>query len=172
MEENHVITNCVHCSINIKAPSNMAGHKAKCPNCGELIVIGLNKQYVTYNDVHREEPPKTPVVKSHIDISGIYFKASRHRRYNNGKWDGSENKNCLRAFEIKSDPKYDGSYLVTLTSLDGINPHWGDNIQMSPKRMEVISSSDKMIELRGFGSDPMQPSGLPRYKKTMAFTST
>lgn len=32
---------------------------------------------------------------------------------------------------------------------------WGNNVQMSPKRMHVVRMTDECVELRGFGTDTM-----------------
>lgn len=38
-------------------------------------------------------------------------------------------------------------------NIDGLHPFWGNNIQMAPKRMRIISLHDNIIELRGYGYD-------------------
>ena len=37
----------------------------------------------------------------------------------------------------------------------GKHPVWGNNFQMAPKRMKIVSQNSTKIELRGFGNDPM-----------------
>ncbi len=32
---------------------------------------------------------------------------------------------------------------------------WGNNVQMAPKQMRVVNVKDNIVELRGFGFDPM-----------------
>lgn len=99
-------------------------------------------------------PGVSPDGSNAIDISDIYFVASDHKRYENGNWTEGDNKGCGRAIEVKADPDSD-NYLVTLYNLDGVNPRWGNNIQIAPKRMRIVTSSDGEITMRGYGSDPM-----------------
>lgn len=37
--------------------------------------------------------------------------------------------------------------------MDGVHPFWQNNIQMAPKRMKIVSVSDNIVELRGYGYD-------------------
>lgn len=37
--------------------------------------------------------------------------------------------------------------------MDGKHPLWQNNIQMAPKRMKIVSVSDNIVELRGYGYD-------------------
>lgn len=38
-------------------------------------------------------------------------------------------------------------------NMDGVHPFWQNNIQMAPKRMKIVSVSDNIVELRGYGYD-------------------
>lgn len=38
-------------------------------------------------------------------------------------------------------------------NMDGKHPLWQNNIQMAPKRMKIVSVSDNIVELRGYGYD-------------------
>ena len=50
-------------------------------------------------------------------------------------------------------------YIVTIYNLDGVHPMWGNNVQMSPKPMEVVSQSNNKVELRGYPVLAMTPFG-------------
>ena len=39
--------------------------------------------------------------------------------------------------------------------MDGIHPLYGNNIQMASKQMKIVSVYEDMVELRGWGYDPM-----------------
>lgn len=94
--------------------------------------------------------------KPEIDLSDVYFVSSDHIRYQNGQrvsgphgYGGPK-----RAIKIESDIQGQDGYTVTLYNLDGDHPVWGNNVQMAPKPMKVISSTDSQIVLRGYGEDP------------------
>ncbi|BDW77207.1 hypothetical protein BFINE_30020 [Bacteroides finegoldii DSM 17565] len=63
------------------------------------------------------------------------------------------NYGCNRRFVIEKNIEGGEGYTVTLYNLDGLHPLWKDNIQMAPKRMRIISTSDNIVELRGYGYD-------------------
>jgi len=88
------------------------------------------------------------------DDSYIYFVSRTHNRYENSVMVSKPNVEAKRA--IKLEPNINGNegYTVTIYNLDG-NSVWGDNIQMAPKPMQVISSSKDKTILRGYGYDPI-----------------
>lgn len=49
-------------------------------------------------------------------------------------------------------------YTVTMYNLDGVHPLWGNNIQMAPKQMRIVNVDNNIVELRGFGVDPLNAS--------------
>lgn len=99
-------------------------------------------------------------------MDNIYFKSTRHQRYTNGCEIG-ELQVCNRAVEIKKNTAgcegynipIGKGYIVTIYNLDGIHPMWGNNVQMSPKPMEVISQTETKLELRGYPVLAMTPFG-------------
>lgn len=89
-----------------------------------------------------------------FDISDIYFESSDHMRYENGSHVSGPHGGARRA--VKVEPNIEGKrgYTVTTYNLDGNHPLWGNNIQMAPKQMEVIETTDNKTVLRGYGEDP------------------
>lgn len=85
-------------------------------------------------------------------LDNFTFISNDHSRYENGKIVSASNPNCNRVIEIK---RIDAEevFLVTIYNLDGDHPVWQNNIQMSPKRMKIISFNNKTINLLGIGSD-------------------
>ena len=81
------------------------------------------------------------------------FDSSDHIRYQNGVDVSGHNYNCYRRFKIEKNISGQEGYTITLYNLDGQHPFEGNNVQMSPKRMRIISSLNNMIEFRGYGHD-------------------
>lgn len=150
-----IVTHCQSCGVRIQAPANMAGHSANCPRCGKEFVVGLitttERPDIDQADLDESFTP----IEASIDISHLYYESRDHRRYNSGEWDGSDNKGCGRAIEVKTHPEFSNSYLVTVYNLDGVHPVWGTNVQIAGKRMRVTESDNTHITLRGHGLDPM-----------------
>ena len=101
-----------------------------------------------------------------FDLSNITFVSNSHQRYENGipvkglqKSKRSikieENINGCEGYSIKGG---DG-YIVTIFNLEGNHPLWGNNIQMTPKPMRIISKSSEKIVLRGYRVEAMTPFG-------------
>lgn len=87
-------------------------------------------------------------------IDGILnFESSDHVRFENGKAASSHNLGCHRRIEFRKDIEGDIGYTVTVYNLDGVHPLWQNNIQMSPKKMKIVSVYDRIVELRGYGCD-------------------
>ena len=83
----------------------------------------------------------------------VSFDTSDHIRFQNGMDVSGHNYGCNRRFVIEKNIEGGEGYTVTLYNLDGLHPLWKDNIQMAPKRMRIISTSDNIVELRGSGYD-------------------
>lgn len=87
----------------------------------------------------------------------MVFKSSSHQRFENGSA-VNDLQVCNRSIQIddssngcsgyKSVDK-DG-YIVSIINLDHNHPHWGDNYQMSPKPMRLISKTETTVVLRGY----------------------
>lgn len=97
-----------------------------------------------------------------IDISSIKFHSDDHIRYENGRvavTSASDaqghNKGCNRGIQIEPNVWGGEGFTVTMYNLDGNHPFWGNNVQMAPKQMKIISSNIDKIVLRGFGHDPL-----------------
>lgn len=86
-------------------------------------------------------------------VGYIPFDSSDHIRFQSGKDVSGHNLGCNRRFIIEKNIEGGEGYTVTIYNLDGIHPLWKDNIQMAPKRMRIISTSENIVELRGYGYD-------------------
>ena len=99
-------------------------------------------------------------------MNNIYFKSTQHQRYTNGCEVG-DLQVCNRAVEVKSNTSgcegynipIGKGYIVTIYNLDGVHPMWGNNVQMSPKPMEIVRQSSNEIELKGYPVLAMTPFG-------------
>ena len=89
-----------------------------------------------------------------FDIADVYFESSDHIRYENGNHVSGPHGGARRA--VKVEPNIEGKkgFTVTTYNLEGNHPLWGNNIQMAPKQMEVIETSNNKTVLRGYGEDP------------------
>jgi hypothetical protein len=89
-----------------------------------------------------------------IDLSDIYFTSKGHIRYQNGEQVSQPEPNSTRAVKIESNISGNAGYSVTIYNLEG-SSIWGDQIQMAPKQMKIISENNVKIVLRGYGVDQM-----------------
>lgn len=85
----------------------------------------------------------------------IVFDSSDHIRFQNGQNISGHNYGCNRRFVIEKNIEGGEGYTVTMYNLDSIHPLWGNNIQMGPKRMRVVSRDGNIVELRGYGFDQL-----------------
>lgn len=83
----------------------------------------------------------------------LHFDSSDHVRFENGKAASDHNLGCHRRIEFRKDIEGNMGYTVTIYNLDGVHPFWQNNIQMSPKKMKIISADNGIVELRGYGRD-------------------
>ena len=103
----------------------------------------MEKDFVQYIKEGNNYPP-----------SGfVSFDSTDHIRFQNGKDVSGHNLGCNRRFVIEKNIEGGEGYTVTMYNLDGLHPLWKDNIQMAPKRMRIVSSKEKIVELRGYGYD-------------------
>lgn len=82
----------------------------------------------------------------------VEFLSSDHIRFPNEVPITGHNYNCHRKFVI--DKKYK-RWSWIYSNMDGIHPLYGNNIQMASKQMKIVSVYENMVELRGWGYDPM-----------------
>lgn len=87
-----------------------------------------------------------------IDLTDLKFSSDSHIRYENGHRIAHQ-KNCNRGIRIQSDGA--DRYIVTIYNQDGNHPFWGDNVQMSPKQMKILSTAFDKVVLRGYGVDSL-----------------
>lgn len=96
------------------------------------------------------------IAGSNYPSRGKYeFESSGHIRYQNGSDISGYNTNCHRNICFENNIDGGEGYTVTIYNLDGIHPIWGNNVQMSPKRMKIVSHDGINIRLRGYGVDPL-----------------
>ena len=101
------------------------------------------------------------------DLSNINFVSNNHLRYENGN-PVKGLQACRRGVRIEKNTngcegyniKPGVGYIVTIFNLDGNHPVWGNNVQVSPKPMKIISQSADKIILRGYLVEAMAPFGM------------
>jgi len=101
--------------------------------------------------------PKLP-----FEIDNIQFHSNNHIRYQNGQVaissstdNEGHNKDANRGIQIEPNINGDEGYTVTIFNMDGNHPLWGNNVQMAPKQMKLISVDNEKIILQGYGLDSM-----------------
>lgn len=97
------------------------------------------------------------------------FHSSDHIRYQNGIDVSGHNYGCNRTIKIEKNISGDEGYTVTIFNDDSVHPFWGTNIQMAPKQMKIVNKKTNLVELRGFGHDPMGNS-FSNYGITIEFS--
>lgn len=107
------------------------------------------------SDILREFGYPIENIKHEVLSGEILFNSNDHIRFRNGVDISGHNYNCKRCIKIESNIDGDVGYTVTIYNLDGNNPLWNDNVQMSPKQMSIISQTNNKILLKGFGLDSM-----------------
>lgn len=136
----------------------------------EILVELLSNQEGEIDDV---ENPFKKIAESFqqrnqnkVDLSNITFVSNSHQRYENGipvkglqeskrSVKIEENINGCEGYNIKGG---DG-YIATIFNLEGNHPMWGNNVQMTPKPMRIISKTSDKIILRGYPVQAMSPFG-------------
>lgn len=93
--------------------------------------------------------------KSSSHNLNFLFKSGDHIRYQNGFHVSGPHNGAARALKVEPNISRREGYTVTLYNLDGIHPHWQDNIQMAPKQMKIISQNENTVVLRGYGFDSL-----------------
>ena len=93
--------------------------------------------------------------KSNVSLSDFQFVSDDHTRYENEQAVKADNKGCMRGIRVQKNVAGGKGYTVTVYNLDKGISIWADNIQMSPKQMEITHNSNAGIKLRGFGKDSM-----------------
>jgi hypothetical protein len=103
---------------------------------------------------------------NNIDLGNVHFVSNSHQRYENGlPVRGLQQ--CRRAVKIEENItgcegyniKSGEGYIVTVLNLDGNHPMWGNNVQMTPKPMKIVSQTDEQFVLRGYKCQAMSPFG-------------
>lgn len=112
---------------------------------------------VLTTDANFQAPPELP-----FEIDEIQFLSDDHIRYQNGQIavtsssdSQGHNKGANRGIQVEPNISGGEGYTVTIFNMDGNHPIWGDNVQMAPKQMKLISVDNQKIVLRGFGQDAM-----------------
>jgi hypothetical protein len=110
---------------------------------------------------------ENPLKKVAEIISNVTFVSGSHQRYENGISVSGLQSGCNRAIKIEKNINgHEGynikggeGYIVTVFNLDGNHPIWGNNVQMTPKPMKIISQTDEQTILRGYQCEAMSPFG-------------
>ena len=71
----------------------------------------------------------------------IEFLSSVHIRYQNGIDVSGHNYNCHRKIKIENSITQSDGYTITIFDEDSVHPIWGNKVQMSPKRMQIVKIS-------------------------------
>lgn len=101
--------------------------------------------------------------------SGSYeFKSSDHIRFQNGQNVSGHNYNCHRTVKIEKNINGKEGYTLSILNDDSIHPLWGNNVQMAPKPMKILSVENNQVFLRGYGVDRMGAS-FADYAMTIVF---
>lgn len=119
-------------------------------NPEKMIEFYSNGQ-TTENDDDEEED------FDNINLS-LEFESEDHIRYENGNHVSGPHGGARRMIKIDTDKTQDNVHIVTLYNMDGDHPVWQNNIQMAPKKMQIIEMNDDKTVLRGFGTDNMENS--------------
>lgn len=85
----------------------------------------------------------------------IIFDSTDHVRFQNGQDVSGHNYGCNRRITVEKNINGGEGYTVTMYNLDGVHPLWANNVQMAPKQMRIVNVQENIVELRGFGVDPM-----------------
>lgn len=89
-----------------------------------------------------------------IFLNDFKFLSNSHSRYQSNSLVGSVD-DVYRGIHIQKKLPEENVYLVTIYILDDEKSRWGDNIQMATKQMKIEQSNNSLIQLRGYGEDPM-----------------
>jgi len=57
MNDRYILSTCRFCRLSTKHTIEFAGRAVRCDNCGSPVVIGMIKQFVTYDEVHKDSEP-------------------------------------------------------------------------------------------------------------------
>jgi hypothetical protein len=86
---------------------------------------------------------------------GNYFLSDNHDRYENNILNQADNKGACRGFRFFPEGDFDDIFEVSIHVLNRTFSNWGEQIQMSPKLMKIVTETPESILLRGIGNDPM-----------------
>lgn len=129
---------------------------------GEISVEEVEALVTIFNSVGIKIEDPEDQKQYDFDVSDIYFESSDHIRYEYGQYKSGPYGGARRAIRVEPHIEGKRGYSVTTYNLDNVHPAWGNNIQMAPKQMEIISSELNKTEMRGYDADPRtfgDPSG-------------
>jgi len=93
------------------------------------------------------------IKKPSIDLTDFRFLSDDHLRVKNGRPASDNNKGAWRGIRIKTSDSL--TFLVSMYNMNGNQELWGDNIQLSERKMRLVKETDDKIILRGFGINEM-----------------
>ena len=82
------------------------------------------------------------------------FNSSSHIRYEGGVPVSGLKVVANRAIKVEPNIEEKEGCTVTILNNEGNHPLWGNNVQMAPKQMKIVTSTQEKTELRGWGEDP------------------
>lgn len=100
-------------------------------------------------DIFKSRDSKKPS----IDLADFKFLSDDHTRIENGRPTSANTKGAWRGIRVKTSDN--STFFVTMYNMNENHPVWGDNIQMSEKRMKLVDDNYEKIILRGNGTDVM-----------------
>ena len=121
--------------------------------CGQILTILIKDSLLIIEFMTKDFISHIIEGNNHPPVGHVSFDSSDHIRFQNGKDVSGHNYGCHRRLVIEKNIEGGEGYTVTMYNLDGIHPLWKDNIQMAPKRMRITSTSENIVELRGYGYD-------------------
>ena len=90
--------------------------------------------------------------KEIVILSNFIFESKSHIRVQNGYRFGLKQLKRIIKIEDNINGNAD-KYTLTIFNGEEENPLWGNNVQLSPKPMEIVRRDKTEIELRGYGYD-------------------
>ena len=79
------------------------------------------------------------------------FKSYDHIRYQDGRVVSGPHGGANRVITVNPDKQNRDGFLVTIYNADGLHPLWRDNVQMGTKTMRIISKTESLVRMQGYG---------------------
>ncbi len=107
------------------------------------------------------------LTKKKINFDNIEFVSSSHQRYEYGETAGQLHVDARRSIVITKNINgcegYDlepgDGYIFKIINLDSVHPIWGNNVQVTPKPVRIISQDEDRTVMRGYQCYAQGPFG-------------